>query len=314
MKFEEFKNEQKPKRNYYEVLEVKPSATSEEIKSAFRKLAKATHPDLAGDAKKEEFQEVEEAYTVLSDESKRAEYDRKNLIQGEESNEKNENENENSENADEDWEEFKKEASKDKELMMMLMLSKNMPGMEEEFKKVLNSSYKVFKMKKQHEKESRELRQREEELDRMQEELRGGNFQSSSFSGKTREHNNIRDIDESLGIERDILGNERLVDLKTGRQIGYSSYKIIEFVSGAIIATDIIGNKYVLNRKGDRSFESFRDIQVRDGLVIGKDILDNEKLIDKHTGETISRGMYKKIIREGGKIYGINILGRKEEI
>ena len=110
MKFEEFKNEQKPKRNYYEVLGVKPSATSEEIKSAFRKLAKATHPDLAGDAKKEEFQEVEEAYTVLSDESKRAEYDRKNLIQGEESNEKNENENENSENADEDWEEFKKEA------------------------------------------------------------------------------------------------------------------------------------------------------------------------------------------------------------
>jgi hypothetical protein len=58
----------------------------------------------------------------------------------------------------------------------------------------------------------------------------------------------------------------------------------------------------------------FRDIIVRDGLVIGKDIIGNEKLIDRNTGKTIGYGSYQKIIKEGGKIYGVNIIGRKEEI
>lgn len=314
MKFEQFKTEQEPKRNYYEVLGVSPSATSAEIKSAFRKLAKETHPDLSGEAKKEEFIKAEEAYTILSDEAKRVEYDRENSIREERDNKKDESRNENGGESEEYWEEFQKEALKDKELMMLLMLSKNSPGMEEEFKKVLDSSYKVFKMKKEHEKELRGLHKRQEELNRMQEELSRGSFRPSSFNSKSRERNNTRNIDGDLGVEKDILGNEKLIDLRTGRQIGYQSYKKIEFISGVIIATDIIGNKRVLNRKGDSSFESFSDIQVRDGLVIGKDIIGNEKLIDKNTGKTIGYGSYKKIVREGGKIYGVNIIGRKEEI
>lgn len=314
MKFEEFKAEPKPKKNYYEVLGVAPSATAAEIKSAFRKLAKETHPDLAGEGRREEFLEVEQAYTILSDESKRAEYDRENSIREERDNKKDESENENDGEGEEYWEEFKKEALKDKELMMLLMLSKKSPGMEEEFRKVLRSSYKVFKMKKEHEKELRGLNKREEELNRMQEELGRGSFRPSSLNSKGRERDNTRNIDGDLGVEKDILGNEKLVDLRTGKQIGYESYKKIDFISGVIIATDIIGNKRVLSRKGDSSFDSFRDIQIRDGLVIGKDILGNEKLIDKHTGKTIGYGLYKKIVREGGKIYGVNILGRKEEI
>ncbi len=314
MRFEEFKAEQKPKKNYYEVLGISPSATSAEIKNAFRKLAKETHPDLAGEAKKEEFIEAEEVYTILSDEAKRAEYDRENSIRKEKDNKKDESRNENGGENDEYWEEFKKEALKDKELMMLLMLSKNSPGMEEEFKKVLDGAYKVFKMKKEHEKELRGFRKREEELNRMQEELSRESFRSSSLNSKSRERNNTRNIDGDLGVEKDILGNEKLIDLRTGRQIGYESYKKIEFISGVIIATDIIGNKRVLNRKGDSSFESFREIQIRDGLVIGIDIIGNEKLIDKNTGKTIGYGSYKKIIRERGKIYGVNIIGRKEEI
>ena len=67
-------------RNYYDVLGVKRDATQEEIKKAFRKLAAKYHPDAGGDEKK--FAEVSEAYTTLSDENKRKEYDQMLLFGG----------------------------------------------------------------------------------------------------------------------------------------------------------------------------------------------------------------------------------------
>lgn len=64
------------KRDYYEVLGVSKTATDEEIKRAFRVLAKKYHPDLNKEAGAEEkFKEIGEAYSVLSDKSKRAQYD-----------------------------------------------------------------------------------------------------------------------------------------------------------------------------------------------------------------------------------------------
>jgi len=65
------------KRDFYSVLGVKRSASREEIKKAYKELAKKYHPDRnAGDGKAEErFKEVSEAYQVLSDETKRKEYD-----------------------------------------------------------------------------------------------------------------------------------------------------------------------------------------------------------------------------------------------
>ncbi len=64
------------KRDYYEVLGVSKTATDQEIKRAYRKLAKQYHPDVATEANAEEkFKEVQEAYEVLSDEQKRAAYD-----------------------------------------------------------------------------------------------------------------------------------------------------------------------------------------------------------------------------------------------
>ena len=64
------------KRDYYEVLGVSKNASKDEIKSAFRKLAKKYHPDISKEENAEEkFKEVQEAYSVLSDDNKRRQYD-----------------------------------------------------------------------------------------------------------------------------------------------------------------------------------------------------------------------------------------------
>jgi len=61
-------------KDYYEILGVNKSASKDEVKKAFRKLASTYHPDKkTGDEAK--FKEISEAYAVLSDEKKRAEYD-----------------------------------------------------------------------------------------------------------------------------------------------------------------------------------------------------------------------------------------------
>ena len=60
-------------RDYYEILGVSKSASTEEIKRAYRKLALEHHPDRGGD--EEKFKEINEAYQVLSDPQKRAQFD-----------------------------------------------------------------------------------------------------------------------------------------------------------------------------------------------------------------------------------------------
>jgi DnaJ-class molecular chaperone len=63
-------------KNYYVILGVAPSTTAEGIRRAFRELARKHHPDRAGSAEKERFQQIAEAYTTLSDPEKRQRYNR----------------------------------------------------------------------------------------------------------------------------------------------------------------------------------------------------------------------------------------------
>src|ERR1700736_1323655 len=64
-------------KDYYKVLGISKSASGDDIKKAFRKLARKYHPDVnPGDKKAEEkFKEINEAYEVLSDPDKRRKYD-----------------------------------------------------------------------------------------------------------------------------------------------------------------------------------------------------------------------------------------------
>jgi len=73
-----------PTKDYYELLGIARAASAEEIKRAYRSLARTHHPDVAEDKTTAEhhFKEINEAYEVLSDPQKRAQYDRFGTVNG----------------------------------------------------------------------------------------------------------------------------------------------------------------------------------------------------------------------------------------
>ena len=65
-------------KDYYKILDVDPKAVEKDIKTAYRKLAREHHPDIGGNPEK--FKQIDEAYRVLNNPQKRAEYDRKRFL------------------------------------------------------------------------------------------------------------------------------------------------------------------------------------------------------------------------------------------
>ncbi len=63
------------KKDYYETLGINKDASQEDIKKAFRQLARKYHPDIAGKESEEKFKEINEAFQVLGDPQKKAQYD-----------------------------------------------------------------------------------------------------------------------------------------------------------------------------------------------------------------------------------------------
>jgi curved DNA-binding protein len=74
-------------KDYYKILGINKGASKEEIKRAFRKMARKYHPDVNPDEPKsgEKFKEINEAYTILSDDKKRDMYDRFGVVEGDSS-------------------------------------------------------------------------------------------------------------------------------------------------------------------------------------------------------------------------------------
>lgn len=63
-------------KNLYSIMGLSTSATEEEIKKSYKELAKKLHPDRNNGIETEQFKEITEAYDILSDKKKKAEYDK----------------------------------------------------------------------------------------------------------------------------------------------------------------------------------------------------------------------------------------------
>jgi curved DNA-binding protein CbpA len=322
-------------RTYYEILGIQKNAAAEEIKKAFRRLAKETHPDVVGnDTKRDDFRKINEAYETLIDEEKRSAYDRTILENNDAKSERERGpvktpRQEYYDNLSREDKEIFDELMENREIKTILTIlerqdfNKFVSNVEEFLGRMRDirrgESEKMRDMRRR----EREAQERLENLERQKKKFedavnrmtgqgpRRDSFKDHFSTAERTGREETRNLFGDIGVETTFLG-EKLINQKTGRGIGYKTYEKIEYNNGVIVGTDILG-KSIINLNGSQG-KSYEDIIFRDGMVIGKDVLGNESLIDKNTGKAVGYRTYQKIQKINGKIFGQNILGRLEEI
>jgi curved DNA-binding protein CbpA len=340
MGFEDFRENRREnnmgEKTYYETMGVSRDASPEEIKKAFRKLALKYHPDRnKEDSSADRFKEISKAYEILIDEGKRNAYDR-TISGNDDAKSKRERgpvktpRQEYYDNLSQEDKEIFDELMEDRELEMIFTIlerqdfNKFVSSVEEFLGRMRNIKREESEKMKDIRRGEREAKERLENLERQKKKYEdainratGQGPKSSSYedyfsAAERTRREKTKNLFGDIGVETTFSG-EKLINQKTGRDIGYGTYEKIEYNNGVIVGTDILGNKSIINLDGSRG-KFYENIVFRDGMVIGKDVLGNESLIDKNTGKAVGYRTYQKIQKINGRIYGQNILGGLEEI
>lgn len=300
-------------QNYYEVLGVDPGASGEEIQSAYRRIAKESHPDLNPNDKQavERFRRATEAYEVLRDVQKRQQYDRQYGQKRPAERQQSRYAGMNSE-----FEEiFRRGDATVAEILRQMGIKD--PFSAEELRRAAEG---LERQKREIEKKKRDL---EEKLRRRQSggsapaqdretqssrpaERHGstqyttgdrGENNSSRTGGAHSE--NMRTTSSGARIQKGAL-YEYLVD-SDGNHIS-NGYERIEERNGFLLGKSASFERLLDAHTGRELSSLYRHIEVRGKLLIGKSE-SFERLLDPQTGKEIS-DMYQSIIERDGHLIG----------
>lgn len=279
-------------KSYYELLGVSPAATDQEIKSAFRKRAKETHPDInkSDETHGDEFRVVREAYETLSDTAKRKNYDSIQDSIGK----------------------FRTSYSTNPE-------KPSHRGAHSHSSTSSPPPHNTTPPNRGQEPRHHEGRPPIHAEWRIGETLHFsiGNRGHDGTAIKIIARNGGYFIGEDVTTTSDGINISNhfkyLLDPSVGVLLDLALEKI-EYAGGYFIGT-AFGMCWLLNQQTHEWSMAVdcKRIVVKDGLVMGKNIFGFEFLLNKNTGEKISN-TYKRIEKRDKKIIGHKILGGEEEI
>lgn len=312
-----FNNSEETKTpTHYEVLGVSSSATKEEIKTAFRRLALETHSDHPKNkGKEEEWLAVNEAYETLSNAEKKDKYDKENIHNSGNPFEE-EKENKADSKKDSFYEEkmdFKNQrnSATDKFIFLTKISKKFDEHLNNLKKDALKNQIKIKELLTWHEKMTSnilkpnfDLKTCEAEFDAMvkqNEEIKPKPWENKKTSQSKHETSNSEK--EKLRIIKN--GSfYRLVNEQGDSLSDNHDYNRIEEKNGYYIGVDNIGYERILDpHTGKELSLSYKKIDFRGDIIIGIDSMGYERIINSPTEGDISHS-YKKITIMEGLVVG----------
>lgn len=318
-------------KTLYNVLGIYRDATDEEIKKAYRRIVKETHPDAVGnDSCRAEFDEATKAYEILIDKEEREKYDRRAYAEyraatGQKTTEKNKyydnlsDEDKQAYNrlmADETMGPILKyyassnrakfEATVEEYLEKMREIRKSRAQSDEDLAEAKREEEEAIKIKEQIRRDREELRRRREELEKEIERRReqsGGIRRDPSNLGET-----LKRGSEEFARRMSEPSNFGHYNRRDFASNNFSSRRPL---TADFDVTDVGGfENLVSKRNGQRVGNGiFKKISVQNGLILGTDILGHKSIIDKN-GES-SFQTFKDIIFKDGLIIGQDIIGQE---